>query len=129
MAGSLRLGGDDIAFNWKCILVTVVVAAGYWLLPPKNKYVLALLVFLPYLALAWYDHLYDCRRDPLKPTFLYTFYGWLKPAPYREAYRHWRPTTQRVVLAVDVTLALVLLLFLPKFLRWRPCVRGNVCPC
>ena len=121
LAGSVRLpNGDAVAFNWKCILLSLFFAGFYWFAPPKNKWVLVFIVFITYLALAWYDHIYHCRHNPLRPTFLYSFYGALKPKAYQKAYEDWKPTTQRLVARVDAFIALLLLLCLPLFLRWRP---------
>ena len=112
--------GDDIAFNLKCIYGSVGLALFYWFAPPKNKWVLAGILYFTYLAIAWYDHLCDCRQNLLKPTFLYGFYGALKPAEYRKHYADWKPQTKRLVGGVDLAVAAALLLGLPAFLRWRP---------
>jgi hypothetical protein len=121
MEGEFRLpDGDAVAFNWKCVFLSLFFAGFYWWAPPKNKWLLVLILYVTYLALAWYDHLYDCRRNPLRPTFLYSFYGPLKPRAYRRAYADWKPATKRLVAGVDACIALLLLLALPFFLRWRP---------
>ncbi len=65
-------------FNLKCIVLTAILALGYWFLPKKSLIVLALIVYGSYLALAWYDYIYDCRRR-LGPTYLSTFYLPFKP--------------------------------------------------
>jgi hypothetical protein len=66
MAGGIFEGRP---FNWniKCIIFTAVVASGYWYLPSKSMWVLILLLWLPYVALAWYDYAYDCN-DIIMPT-------------------------------------------------------------
>jgi len=120
-AGAFRTPwGDDIAFNLKCIYGTIGAALLYWFLPAKNKWVLLGILFAVYLCIAWYDHWYGCSTNPLRPTFLYSFYGWAKPEPYRRAYRNWQPDTKQLVLAVDAGIAMLLLLILPAFLRWKP---------
>jgi hypothetical protein len=68
MAGGL-FPGHPFSLNVKCIIFTAVLAAGYWFAPHKNLWVLAFLLWFPYIALAWYDYMYDCR-DKLKPTLV-----------------------------------------------------------
>ena len=120
-AGAVTLrNGDKISFTLKCIVISLLLALLYWFAPSKNKWVLLAILYLTYLALAWYDHLYDCRRKALQPTFLYSFYGALKPRAYQEAYEEWQPSTKRLVAGVDLGILGLLLLGLPFFLRWRP---------
>ncbi len=57
------------ALNIKCIIFTLAIAGGYWYLPHKNIYVLILLLWLPYIAMAWYDYHYDCK-DKMQPTLI-----------------------------------------------------------
>lgn len=61
--------GRPFAFNVKCIAFTAVVAGGYWFLPPRQWWVLAVLLWLPYIAMAWYDYSYECR-DKMQPTLV-----------------------------------------------------------
>ncbi len=68
MAGGL-FPGKPFALNIKCIIFTAVVAGGYWWLPPKSLWVLGLLLWLPYIAMAWYDYKYDCN-DKMQPTIV-----------------------------------------------------------
>lgn len=87
MSGGLY-EGRPFSFNLKCIVFTAVVAGGYWWLPPRTWWALALLLWLPYVAMAWYDHTYDCR-DKLGPTAV-PFGRWLflpfKPQGYKREY-------------------------------------------
>ena len=120
MSGSLLLqNGDRISFNYKCIVVSIFFAGFYWFAPPKNKWVLVGILYLTYLALAWYDHIFDCKNNSLKPTFLYSFYGFLKPKDYRGDYERWKPDTKSLVATVDACILLVLMIALPFFLLWR----------
>lgn len=88
MAGGLY-PGRPFSFNVKCIVFTAAVAGGYWYLPPRRWWALALLLWLPYVAMAWYDNLYDCR-DKMGPTvvpfgrFLFLPF---KPESYKREYR------------------------------------------
>lgn len=84
MSGGL-FPGRPFQFNIKCIIFTILIAGGYWYLPSKNLYVLIFLLWLPYVALAWYDYYYDCR-DKIMPTlFPFGRYIFLpfKPAGYQ----------------------------------------------
>jgi hypothetical protein len=56
-------------FNIKCIIFTLVIALGYWYLPTKNIIVFIFLLWLPYIALAWYDYSYKCDFK-MMPTIL-----------------------------------------------------------
>lgn len=121
MSGSLLLqNGDRISFNYKCIAMSIFFAGFYWFAPPKNKWVLVGILYLTYLALAWYDHIFDCKNNSLKPTFLYSFYGFLKPKDYQADYEKWKPETKSLVAAVDACILLLLTIALPFFLLWRP---------
>ena len=66
MAGGI-FPGRPFAWNIKCIIFTMFIAGGYWYLPPKNILILIFLLWLPYVALAWYDYSYDCK-DKMMPT-------------------------------------------------------------
>jgi len=76
-------------FNVKCIVFTLVIAVGYWFLPPKNWFVLIFLLWLPYISLAWYDYAYRCQ-DKMAPTIVpfgrYIFLPF-KPPDYQAEYR------------------------------------------
>jgi hypothetical protein len=92
MAGGL-FSGHPFAFNWKCIIFTAILAGGYWYLPHKNRWVLAFLIWFPYIALAWYDYSYNCQ-DKLKPTLVpFGRYIWLpfKPPGYKEEFNKLAP--------------------------------------
>ncbi len=87
MAGGF-FPGRPFQFNVKCIIFTIILAAGYWYLPPKNLWVLAFLIWFPYIALAWYDWSYNCQ-DKLQPTIVpFGRYIWLpfKPRGYKEEF-------------------------------------------
>lgn len=112
---------EQPAVNLKCIVFTLVLAAGYWYLPARNKWVLLALLYFPYLALAHYDYWYDCRRN-MGPTYLANFYWWAKPPESRQvrAYHDWSPKMKAKIAIVDAVVLLVLLLLAPAFLKWRP---------
>jgi hypothetical protein len=92
MAGGI-FPGHPFALNIKCIIFTAILAAGYWYAPHKNLWVLAFLIWFPYIALAWYDYSYDCQ-DKLKPTLVpFGRYIWLpfKPPGYKEEFNKMPP--------------------------------------
>ena len=47
-------------FNMKCIAISLFLSVGYWLVPAKNIIVLITILIMSYLAISWYDYLYDC---------------------------------------------------------------------
>ena len=79
---------SSLPWNVKCVVFTALVAGGYWYLPPKNLAVLVLLLWLPYVSLAWYDYAYECRFK-MQPT-IFPFGRWIflpfKPPGYKDAY-------------------------------------------
>jgi len=84
MAGGI-FPGQPFAWNFKCIIFTIFIAGGYWYLPPKNIYILFFLLWLPYIALAWYDYSYDCKYKMMPTLFPYgrTIFLPFKPAGYK----------------------------------------------
>jgi hypothetical protein len=46
--------------NPKCIAFSLVLMLAYWYLPKRNPFLLPLIFVVAYVAMAWYDHLYDC---------------------------------------------------------------------
>ena len=110
MAGGLY-PGRPFALNIKCIVFTAVVAGGYWYLPPRRWWALALLLWLPYVAMAWYDHYYDCA-DKMAPTVV-PFGRWLflpfKPQPYQREYSKMAQGQVDVMSRVDHVTAWTLL--------------------
>lgn len=89
-------------FNLKCIALTLFLAAAYWYLPKRNVIVLICILYFTYLALAWYDYVYDCKRN-MGPTYLSLFYAPLKPQQSRQIieYSSWHPSIRRRVMIVD----------------------------
>ena len=70
MAGGIYID-QPFYLNPKCILFGGGLMSGYWLLPPKNIYILPLLFVIAYIAMAWYDHVYKCNT----PLYSGTGYG------------------------------------------------------
>ena len=107
--------------NLKCIIFTLAVAGFYWYLPRKNKWILLATLTLPYLVLAWYDFVYDCKRN-MGPTYLAMFYGWAKPKESEQMtqYRNWCPNIRNRVFVVDIAILVLLIACVPSFLAWTP---------
>lgn len=109
------------ATNVKCIVFTVFIIGIYWFLP-RNKWFLLLLLYLPYLLMAWYDEWYNCERE-FGPTYLRMFYEWAKPPGSKQsiAYKNWCPKHANKVFVVDmIILVLFLIFFFGFFLKWQP---------
>jgi hypothetical protein len=104
--------------NIKCVIISVILASGYWFLPPKNKWILAFILYFTYIAIAWYDHWYQCKRT-FGPTYLRLFYEWAKPPTSDQSvtYSTWCKDIENKVLTVDIIIALVLMAFVPYFLK------------
>ena len=102
MSGGLY-PGRPFAFNLKCILFTAAAAGGYWFLPPRRLWALALLLWLPYVAMAWYDYAYDCR-DKMGPTivpFGRLLFLPFKPPGYRAEYDKMAQAQKDVMTSLD----------------------------
>lgn len=106
--------------NVKCVLISLALAFVYWFAPPKNKWILAGILYSTYLAIAWYDA-YLCERT-LAPSYLRHFYDWAKPRDSYQSqqYRRLCKSAERKILVVDVLVALALVAGLPYFIRWKP---------
>ena len=97
--------GMPLYLNLKCIVFSISVVIVYWLPHPKtvahNLVMSFLLSLSAYIAMAWYDVLYDCN-DRLKPTLL----GWMtksfKPPEYASGYEELPIKTKKFIRTVDV---------------------------
>lgn len=60
-----------------------------FILPRKNYWVLAATLYLPYLAIAWWDYIFDCsnRMDPTIFPFGRFIYLPFKPADYKQRWQ------------------------------------------
>jgi hypothetical protein len=118
------LFGTELALNPKCLVFAGFVLVVYWLPHPvaltHRIVVNFILACLAYVALAWYDMLYDCN-DRFEPTLLGWMWKDLKPKEYQEKYDKLSPKTKKVIRTVDIAVlvALVLLLAYPYFVKSR----------
>lgn len=103
------------------ILFGTVFALLLMITPQKNKWVLALCLYLPYIIMAIYDHHFDCTRNKFGPTFLANFYAWAKPlhSDQIEVYKNWHPKWKSLINKVDLVVLLIILAITPFFLRWK----------
>jgi hypothetical protein len=87
---------QHFAPNIKCVVASIAVAAFYWQvggtgrIPPQSMAMVAFLLWFTYIALAWYDYLYDVPPERrMKPTLFplgrLVFMPFKDPA-YQEAY-------------------------------------------
>lgn len=79
---------QPFAWNVKCIIFTAIIASSYWYLPKRNVFILLFLLWLPYVAMAWYDYSYECKYK-MQPTIIpfgrYIFLPF-KPQGYKQEY-------------------------------------------
>jgi hypothetical protein len=105
------LFGTPLYLNLKCLVFSALVIVVYYLPHPSTTAHNIVMAFLLgtscYIALAWYDVLYDCN-DQLKPTF----FGWLskpfKPPQYGEQYNQLPLKYQKVVRGFDIAVLILL---------------------
>lgn len=120
MAGGI-FPGKPFEFNIKCIVFTLVLVLGYWYAPPKNKWILAFLIWFPYIALAWYDYSYDCKNK-LQPTAVpFGRYIWLpfKPPGYKDEFNALPPEKIAIMDRVDHVAGWTILAAVATFLIFR----------
>ena len=118
------LFGTDLALNPKCLVFAGFVLVVYWLPHPvaytHRIVVNFILACLAYVALAWYDVIYDCN-DRVNPTLLGWMWKPLKPKEYQEKYDELPLKTKKVIRTVDIAVLVVLvaLLAYPFFVKSR----------
>ena len=123
MAGGL-FDGRAFSFNIKCIVATLIVALNYWYLPARNPYVLAAMLYMPYLALAWYDYYYSCdtRMDPTIFPFGRYVYLPFKSPDYKQRYRELDTERKQIIARADawfiwLAIAAALTYAVPRYLE------------
>lgn len=93
MAGGI-FPNQPFALNIKCIVFTCVLAGGYWFAPHHDWRVLVLLLWLPYVAMSWYDYAYECNYK-MQPT-LFPLGRWVflpfKPDGYKKEFERLPPS-------------------------------------
>jgi hypothetical protein len=118
------LFGTELALNPKCLVFSAFVLIVYWLPHPvaltHRIVVNFILACLAYVALAWYDLLYDCN-DRFEPTLLGWMWKDLKPKEYQDKYDKLSLKTKKVIRTVDIAVLvlLVALLAYPYLVKSR----------
>lgn len=120
MAGGLYVG-RPFSFNLKCIVFTAAMMGGYWYLPSRRYWVLALLAWLPYVAMAWYDYAYDChdKMDPTIVPFGRVLFLPFKPQGYKAEYRKMAASQLDTMDSIDHVAAWTLLVLVVATLLIR----------
>jgi hypothetical protein len=78
MAGGV--GTRPFEVNPKCLIYSGALAGLYWYLPPKQPVVVVGYLIGGYVALAWYDELYNCDSRLSANTILHDLTAMIKPA-------------------------------------------------
>jgi hypothetical protein len=109
----LGLFNTPLYLNLKCLVFSFFIIAIYYL--PKPYYMAhhIVMIFLlgtsAYIAMAWYDVLYDCT-DRFGPTYL----GWIskvfKPQEYTTQYELLPIKYQKQIRNVDIFVLLIIVL-------------------
>ena len=102
MAGGI-FPGRPFEPNIKCIIFSLVLAAGYWYLPPKKLWILVFLLWFPYIVLAWYDWSYGCQSKIGPSPVPFGRYIWVpfKPKGYQEEVKNLSPEQKALWDRVD----------------------------
>jgi len=66
--------------NPKCLVYAGGLAGLYWFLPPKQPAVVGAYLVGGYVALAWYDEIFNCDGRLSANTILHDLTAWAKPA-------------------------------------------------
>lgn len=81
MAGGIFID-QPFSPNWKCIIFGIALMIAYWWLPKNNPFLLPVIFIIGYIAMAWYDYMYDCDMMMYSGSSLLgnaTLDAWAKP--------------------------------------------------
>ena len=81
MAGGI-FADQPFVKNVKCILIGIIMMIMYWILPYRNPFMLPVIFLVTYIAIAWYDYLYNCSAQLYSGTYplsIATLDSWAKP--------------------------------------------------
>lgn len=92
--------------------IALIASAAVWSVPTGNKYWLIVLLYLPYLIMAWYDYAINCRFR-MNPT-VFPFGRWIylpfKPPSYKRKYDHLDEKVLKNIIAFDKYVVIFLLM-------------------
>jgi hypothetical protein len=107
------LFGTGLAANPKCLVASALVIGVYFLPRPfawQHRVIMAFLIgFSVYIAVAYYDLIYDCN-DRLKPTLLGYLSQWFKPREYGEELNNLPLKDYKIIRTVDIAVLIVLVI-------------------
>ena len=105
----------------KYVVYVALLCSLYWCLPKKNKWILLLCLFVPYILLAWHDYLYNCKRT-MGPTYLSWFYAWAKPPESKQIkdYKNLCPRVRTKINTVNLIVLITIIVAAPFFILWKP---------
>lgn len=99
MAGGI-FRNQPFSPNPKCIVFGIALMAFYWLLPQKNPFLLPVIFVVAYVAMAWYDYMYDCRLKMYSGNVAgttSTLQDWMKPQRRDPGYTERDPPPDNLV--------------------------------
>lgn len=81
MAGGI-FADQPFVVNPKCVVISIILMILYWMLPYRNPFMLPVIFLVGYVAIAWYDYLYNCdlkMYSGSSPVASAIFNDWGKP--------------------------------------------------
>jgi hypothetical protein len=107
------LFNTPLYLNLKCIIFSFFIIIIYYLPHPRHFAHNIVMIFLlgtsAYIAMAWYDVLYDCT-DKFGPTYL----GWMtkvfKPVNYTKKYESLPIKYQKQIRNIDIFVLIVIII-------------------
>ena len=81
MAGGI-FADQKFYANPKCVIISIILMVLYWMLPYRNPFMLPVIFLVGYVAIAWYDYLYNCdlkMYSGTSPVASAIFNDWGKP--------------------------------------------------
>ena len=81
MAGGI-FADQPFVVNPKCVIISIIIMILYWILPYQNPFMLPVIFLVGYVAIAWYDYLYNCdlkMYSGSSPVASAIFNDWGKP--------------------------------------------------
>jgi len=119
---SYECAHNSLPLNAAIALIASVVL---WKVPTRNKYWLVVLLYLPYLIMAWYDYLLNCNFR-MNPT-IFPFGRWVylpfKPPTYKRKFENIDEMVLKNIKAFDKYVVILLSLLASLFVVRRVTTR------